>query len=228
MGLFKKYLPCCLLLLFTLGSFAADNNQPLRNLLITVKSNNNDSGTETNSGFSGGIRHEKVYVGTGEPIPRKQEGVTVRADGLAYSTSTTQRSTVTRAEQQVRTVEGSPAFIYTGESRQYPIRNTDGNIESTAVDANKGFYVTARLAGDRVLLDIYVTDDAFDQTTRKTSQATMSTRRLSTTLSGQVGEWISLGGITLNDNSKEQTQAKKTTTRTTSLGDVSVRINPLD
>jgi type II secretory pathway component HofQ len=202
-------------------------DKPLRNLLISVKSNNNESSAEKNSGFSGGIRHEEVYVGTGEPVT-KQKGLTIRSDGLAYSTSTTRHSSSTSAEHQVRAVEGSPAFIYTGESRQYPMRNARGEIESTAVDANKGFFVSARITGDRVLLDIYVTDDEFGHATNKGSQDTMSTRRLSTTISGRVGEWISLGGITLGDRNRDQSLAKKITTTSASVGDVSVRVNALD
>jgi type II secretory pathway component GspD/PulD (secretin) len=202
-------------------------DKPLHNLMISVKNNNIESGTENNSGFSGGIRREHIVISTGEPL-RKQEGLTVRSDGLAYSTNTTQHSSNTRAEHQVRTVEGSPAFIYTGESRHYPTRNADGEIESTEVNANKGFYVTARLAGDRVLLDIVVSNDEFNPPTGRNSADSISTRQLSTTVSGRLGEWISLGGITLSDTENEKTLAKKITTGSSSLGDVSIKINALE
>jgi len=203
-------------------------DKPLRNLLITVKNNNNDSSTDNNSGFSGGIRQGKVFIGTGEPVRTQREGLTVRSEGLGYSTNTTTRSASTQSEQQVRAIEGSPAFIYTGESRLFSTHDAYGNSESTEVNANKGFYVTARITGDRVQLELFITNDEFNQPATRSSQAAMSTQRLSTTISGSVGEWISLSGLTLSDSNAEKSQAKKITTGSTRLGDIAVKIAPLD
>lgn len=220
----KKILFCTLLISCSLGVHADERH----NLMISVKNNNQVSGVENNSGFSGGIRRGKVYVGTGKPVPTQQDGATIRSEGLAYSTSTTTRTSTSNMEQQLRALEGSPAFIYTGESRLIPTRDAYGNIQSTQVSANKGFYINATLSGERVILEISVSNDEFDQAPgANSSQDTLSTQRLSTTVSGRVGEWIALGGITLSDTSNAKSLAKKTTADTTTLGDISVKIIPI-
>jgi len=203
-------------------------DKPLQNLLISVKNNNAGSSQDNNSGFSGGIRTGKIIIGTGQPAPSQSDGTTIQSNGLSYSTNATTRTFSTRAEQQIRAVEGNPAFIYTGESRQAPVQDRYGNVSSTEVDANKGFYVTARLMGDRVLLDIFVSNDAFDQSSNNSRQVPVSIQHLNTTVSGRVGEWISLSGITLGDSEQENSLAKKITTGSGSLGDISVKIAPLD
>ncbi len=211
----------------TIRQIISKLDKPLQNLLISVKNNNSGTSQEQNNGISGGIRHEKIVISTGQPIPQN-DGLTVRSDGLAYSTNSTQRTFSTRAEQQIRAIEGSPAFIYTGESRQVPDRDQYGNPLSTEVNANKGFYVTARLAGDRVILDISTSNDSFDPSSGSSSRdAAMTTQHLSTSVSGHIGEWISLGGVTLGDQNDEKALAKKITTRSESLGGISVKISPI-
>jgi hypothetical protein len=202
-------------------------DKPLQNLLISVKNNNAGYMQNDNSDFSGGIKTGKVIIGTGQPVPSQSDGATIQSSGLSYSTNSTARTFSTREEQQIRAVEGNPAFIYTGESRQIPTRDRYGNVLSTEVDANKGFYVTARLIGDRVQLDIFVSNDAFDSSSNNSRQAVL-TQQLSTTVNGRIGEWISLGGVTLGDNDSENSLAKKITTGSGSLGDISVKISPLN
>jgi hypothetical protein len=57
-------------------------------------------------------------------------------------------------------------------------------------DVGRGFYATPRLNGERVTLDI--TQQADSQTGY--GRGTIDTQRLSTTVSGRLGEWIELGG----------------------------------
>jgi len=217
----------------TIRELVKQLDKPLRNLLISVKNNNSGSSQDSNNGLSGGIRQGKFSVNTGEPIPEQTDGMTIRSNGLAYSTSSTQRTFSTQAEQQIRAVEGSPAFIYTGESRQFPNQNSSGqnqygDVTSSEVDANKGFYVTARMTGDHVLLDISVSNDGFDKSSDHSGQSTINTQHLTTTVSGRMGEWISLGGIQLGERNHEDSSVKKITASANSLGDISVKINPLD
>jgi hypothetical protein len=229
-----KYIVCILLFNTPISTIAAENNpalandpdQPLRNLMISLKNNNETLNIEDNSEFSGGIRQGTIYIGTGKPVAPKQEGLNLRSNNLGYSTHTTTRTTRTQAEYQIRVIENHPAYIYTGETRQLATERY-GNSESTRVDANKGFYVSAHLAGDRVLLDIFVVNAEFGQPVSDLDHSTMSTQRLSTSVSGQVGEWIPLGGLVLSDNGSETPQAKKITTHSQSLGDISIKINLL-
>jgi hypothetical protein len=177
---------------------------PLRNLLISVKNNNEGSTSRQQQSISGGIKRDKVYIGTGGPIQPTQDGVTLRHDGLTYNTVNTQRTFTSLSEQKIRAVEG----YYTVEA-----------------DALQGFYVTARLAGDRVILTISTSDDEFDESQ---DDLVIHTQRLSTTVSGRIGEWIELSGITLGDTESDSSQVKKTTARSASIGNIAVRITALD
>jgi type II secretory pathway component GspD/PulD (secretin) len=101
------------------------------------------------------------------------------------------------AAQMVQTIEGSPAFIQVGRSLPIPMRQVvigpGGAVINETVlykDVGRGFYATPRLNGERVTLDI--TQHADSQTGY--GRGTIDTQRLSTTVSGRLGEWIELGG----------------------------------
>lgn len=101
------------------------------------------------------------------------------------------------AGQMVQTVEGGQAFIQIGRSLPIPMRQVvigpgGAVINETVVyqDVGRGFYVAPRLNGERVTLDISQQADSLGSHGR----GTINTQRLSTTVSGRLGEWIELGG----------------------------------
>lgn len=101
------------------------------------------------------------------------------------------------AGQMVRTLEGSQAFIQVGRSLPVPMRQViigpGGAIinETTAYqDIGQGFYAVPRLNGDRVTLEISQHAD----TQGYQGRGSVNTQRLSTTVSGRLGEWMELGG----------------------------------
>lgn len=68
----------------------------------------------------------------------------------------------------------------------------DRVVEGTEYrDANTGFSVLPRLQGDIVTLDINPQRDSFDDQRR----GTVNVQRVTTTVSGRLGEWIDLGGV---------------------------------
>ena len=101
------------------------------------------------------------------------------------------------AGQMLQTVEGGQAFIQIGRSLPIPMRQVvigpgGAVINETVVyqDVGRGFYVAPRLNGERVTLDISQQADSLGSPGR----GTINTQRLSTTVSGRLGEWIELGG----------------------------------
>lgn len=101
------------------------------------------------------------------------------------------------AGQMVQTVEGGQAFIQIGRSLPIPMRQIvigpgGAVINETVVyqDVGRGFYAVPRLNGERVTLDITQQADSVGGAGR----GSISTQRLSTTVSGRLGEWIELGG----------------------------------
>lgn len=101
------------------------------------------------------------------------------------------------AGQMVQTVEGGQAFIQVGRSLPIPMRQMvigpgGAVVNETVVyqDVGRGFYALPRLNGNRVVLEISQQASSMDAYGR----GGIDTQRLTTTVSGRLGEWIELGG----------------------------------
>ncbi len=114
----------------------------------------------------------------------------------------TQQINRDRSTQTIQVLEGHSAYIRTGESRPVPKQEVvrtvvNGQMVDRIVDrteyreANTGFHVLPRVQGDRVTLDINPQRESFDEQRR----GAVNTQSVVTTVSGRLGEWISLGGM---------------------------------
>lgn len=106
--------------------------------------------------------------------------------------------------QQVRVMEGNQAFINTGTStlvtQRTVIRNGTTTVaQESAVprDYNTGFYVTPRINGQTVFLDIGAERNTPLGNNAGLGKGAASTNRVVSTVSGRLGEWIELGGVNL-------------------------------
>ncbi len=113
----------------------------------------------------------------------------------AYNSTGTAQDNVS---QQVRALEGSAAYLQTGNSTFLPQRTVTRGagglvIQDTASERsfNTGFHVTPRINGDVVFLDIGVQRD----TPATTVMGGSSVNRVASTISGRLGEWIELGVV---------------------------------
>jgi type II secretory pathway component GspD/PulD (secretin) len=182
----------------------ASIDTPPRRLLITVRQDSDVSGSRREAELSGSIGNDQARVtvpGSGS----REGGNVVLRDGDDRLRARVVDSTQTGSErigQTVQVLEGYTAFIRAGESR--PVRNrqvvrtmvngqwVDRVVETTDYrDATTGFNVRPRLQGDRVTLDIDPQRETFDDQRR----GAVNVQRVATTVSGRLGEWISLGGI---------------------------------
>jgi len=143
----------------------------------------------------------------------------VEAGGsVTYSTSdgsvslngiSTQKSLRDNPIHQVRVAEGTEAYIETGERVPYFYgawkgrRGYGGSIEYE--DAMTGFYVLPRIRGDNVILEV----SPFKSTQSNTRGDNIETQSAGTTVTGRIGEWLLVGGIT------EQVEQAQSTTGTT-------------
>lgn len=100
--------------------------------------------------------------------------------------------------QQIRTQEGVPAQIQTGSSQmlrnQTVTRTVNGVVvqESfTPRDIVSGFFVTPRVNGESVTLDI----STRRETPADLGPGSANTNRTVSTVTGRLGEWIEVGGI---------------------------------
>jgi type II secretory pathway component GspD/PulD (secretin) len=113
--------------------------------------------------------------------------------------------TVGDAVSSVRLLEGGSAFIATGTS--VPVvsavfsRNDRNHVDTGAAieyhDVASGFAVTPRVNGSRVVLQI-------DQQSQHLEGGAIRSQSLGTEVSGALGEWIELGGVTESEKSRER------------------------
>ena len=99
--------------------------------------------------------------------------------------------------QQIRTQEGSAAYIRTGTSQLVPSRTVTRTVNGVVVqdtvtprDIMSGFYATPRVNGDTVFLDISTQRD----TPANLGPGSANVNRAMTTVSGRLGRWIEVGG----------------------------------
>ena len=137
---------------------------------------------------------------------------------ITYSTSggsaginslSTQKSLRDNPIHQVRVKDGIEAYIETGERIPYFYgalkgrRGFGGSIEYK--DAISGFYVLPRIRGDNVILEV----NPFKSSQSNAGGDNIDTQSAGTTVTGRIGEWILIGGVT------EQLERAQSATGTT-------------
>ncbi len=164
-------------------------DRPARKLIVYVRHgasyNLNRDGVSLDINRKLG-RHSRIVTG------RRTPPGTSRLSARSASTRNQLDST-----QHVQTLEGKPAFIATGKS--VPIDEQTTIISGGVVqqqntiryrDVTTGFYVVPYLNGDQVTLNIS------PQMQRQGSiHGTYDITSAHTTIRGQIGEWLSVGGV---------------------------------
>ncbi|PXX49044.1 hypothetical protein [Aquitalea magnusonii] len=111
---------------------------------------------------------------------------------LALSAGQDSRSQSGQSLQSLTLLDGHSGFIQLVQSRPLPwlLLTAQGNIVrgSSWQEAVSGFYALPRLQGERVLIELAVSQQAFAGKQRAGSQ-------LSTTVAGRLGEWIEVASI---------------------------------
>ena len=172
----------------------------LRNLRITVRQGISGEGERSSADVGasipfGGGRGRVVIP----PANRGGGGITGSIGGnngvVSGTIGQSTRSTDERHTQQVTTLEGRPATIYIGQ--RIPIQHTvtqgvgpfaTRSQGTTFEDVSTGFSVLPQLNGDHVTLDIH------PQVSKLNSRG-IQTQAVHTTASGNIGEWIEIGGL---------------------------------
>ena len=108
--------------------------------------------------------------------PPRRLMVSVRFDASQQSARSARDE---QAEQRLQVLEGGQAYISTGEARIYG-------------QAGTGFSVMPRVSGSSVTLDIAAQQEAF------TRGGAVRGERAVSTVSGRLGDWIELGGISVS------------------------------
>ncbi len=129
-------------------------------------------------------------------------------------------ASVRSVSQQVQVVEGGRAYINVGVSVPVPLRQVVVGPGAAVVseslvyrDLGSGFTAEPQLAGNNVTLTISPTHD----TPGGAGPGSVSVQRLTTTVSGRLGEWIDLGG-SVEEHSGEVVGTSHYSTRSSSAG----------
>jgi len=175
---------------------------PPRRLLITVRQDADVSGSRREAEVSGSIGNNNARVTVPGSSSREGGNVVLRDgdDRLRARVVDSSQAGGERTAQTVQVLEGYSAFIRAGESQ--PVRNrqvvrtmvngqwVERVVETTDYrEATTGFNVRPRLQGEMVTLDIDPQRETFDEQRR----GTVNVQRVSTTVSGRIGEWMDLG-----------------------------------
>jgi len=159
------------------------------NFTISVKRQNNFTGTSRNSTVKGRTRIGNATIQTGNDARNGRDGIQI---GIEDNQTNSQQS----SQQFIRVTDGAPAYISVGESipytsewvlftRRYAVRQ----VNTQFVDIGTGFTVRARSIGSQVELEITPTFSSLQQDGR------IEFEQLSSTVRAQRGEWVNLGGI---------------------------------
>ena len=98
---------------------------------------------------------------------------------LSGSAEDARSTAAERVDQRLQVLEGSRAYIATGQSR--PLRLPDGTFIQ---DLASGFEIVPRLSANRVHLDI-----------AQQRESGAQSQRLATTSTAALGEWVEIGGV---------------------------------
>lgn len=157
-----------------------------RSLMISVRQGGSAQEDSTRIGADG-----RVVIRNGE----------VSVDGRGQASSRSSQSSG-QTLQTIQTVEDGEAFIYLGRSVPLPmtqmVYGPGGTLVSRGtqyVDVGSGFSVRPQLAGDQVVLNIA-------PQSQRMSAGVIEGSRLSTTVRGRLGQWLPLGGVSQQSDTR--------------------------
>ncbi|WP_205524593.1 secretin N-terminal domain-containing protein [Pseudomonas putida] len=130
--------------------------------------------------------------------------------------------------QQIQASEGQPALIQIGQSIPITSTSTDGygRIQSNTEYRNvtQGFYVTPSLSGDTVRLQISTNNDRMSQERADV----VKVQSTDTTISGRLGEWITLAGYNQQSQAERNPSSRTYSTQRGENMTLRVKVDLLD
>ncbi|WP_192561602.1 secretin N-terminal domain-containing protein [Pseudomonas gozinkensis] len=167
-----------------------------------------------------------ITVDTNENNGRGDEGYSVNG----AQTRIISRSTASRdgGIQQIQASEGAPALIQVGQSVPITSSQSDsyGGYSSQTQYRNvtQGFYVTASVTGETVHLAISTNRDRMSQE----RPDVVNVQSTDTTVTGRLGEWITLAGVNRQTQADKQGLARSYSTQGRDDMTLRVKVDTLD
>ena len=203
----------------TVKGFISTLDKAPAQLLISLKNAGEISNTDDSISLQGNIGTQQARI-------RLNDG---KENNIRLEAETNRSTSTSRQAPGVRATEGEPALIYTGVNVPVNIsekqRNGNRIVERELVEyrnIQSGLYVTARLNGDNVTLTIKPQSQSLGENNA------INQFSLQTTVTGKLGEWISLGSVSQSSARYSQNTASRTTTQTLDRNTVMIKVERLD
>ncbi len=205
-----------------LASLISELDTPLTQLMVFVR-----------QGTSNSRQRETHHLDTqlsssADSIKKTQEkhSTTLTIRGTTRSFGVNSQDTTT---QQLRVIEGHPAFIQTGKDIPFAQQHLHGRHQSYTQQnykaVNTGFYVTPRLVGNgQVAIDISTQQQSSDGKTSSPTILTapsVSTLETMSTLQVDLGEWVTIGA---NEQQRTKTASQGGRHFSTAAQDTQIQI----
>jgi type II secretory pathway component GspD/PulD (secretin) len=207
-----------------------------RRLLITVRQDAEATARERAAEVSGRVGTDQARVIVPESGDRRGGNVVLRdgEDRLRARVFEGQVSESDRNTQSVQVLEGREAFVRIGQSvpvRERQVRRSvvGGQVVEQVVDSTQyrdvttGFYVLPRISGDRVTLDV----SPQRETLSTQLPGGVNVQRAATTISGRLGEWLEIGGLTQDTSGQQSILLGRSSTRASHSSRVLVKVEEL-
>jgi len=174
----------------------------IRQLRITVTQDVSVIAQAREDALSGHVHAGDFTAGRPDPGPSggAEIGIDAPLGSATYRTLRTHSQRESSNLHFVLTMEGQSAFVATGQQIPQPYYQSTvtpygGGLASGIEyrDVSTGVYVTPRIQGDRVILDVSPQAARVDPH----GSGAIESHGLETTVSGRLGEWIPLGGATV-------------------------------
>ena len=141
--------------------------------------------------ISGNLRIEGGDASVGVGSSGKQGAGNIAYDSGNVSgdinANSSQASRASNPVHQLRVSEGTEGFIQTGNQLAYSSYNNGTEYKNVTT----GFYVLPRIRGSGVMLEVR----PFKNSQSKKRAGSIETQSANTTISGRLGEWLPLGGV---------------------------------
>ncbi|MFK7699085.1 secretin N-terminal domain-containing protein [Pseudomonas caspiana] len=194
------------------GSVSAYNNQ----LIVNAEPRKIEELRALLSQLDTAPKRLLISVDTSDSASRSSIGVN-QSRVINYGTASREGGV-----QQVQASEGAPALIQVGQSVPVTTTRTDnyGYAQSNTEYRNvtQGFYVTASITGDIVHLNISTNRDRVSQE----RSDTFKVQSTDSQVSGRLGEWITLAGV--SDQSVADRQGNTRQYSTQGREDMTLRV----
>lgn len=170
---------------------------PARRLVIRVSTDASATSNRAGGQVYGSVGNDHVRIT--QPGGGEGSRVTVRQGNNQVTTRVydSRSASSGTGTQMVQTVDGGRAFIQVASSVAVPFRQVvvgpGGAVVTDSVeyrDIGRGFYAQPRVMGDRVTVEVSQQADS----PGRQGPGSANVQRLSTSVSGRLGEWMQLGG----------------------------------